>query len=537
MKTKIYLSLIIISLFLTYSCDKGYEEMNKDPLGFTTASDGSLFNNILSSLRLGGNEQFYINNEILYKQTQLAALTKEEWGNYTIGTEEIWSNYYLKLTLFRDLESKFEFWGDTSNAVNNMKAMLKIVLAYKTFKVTDLFGDMPFFEAGRGFEDLEFIRPKYDSQEEIYKFLLNELKWAAENIDVTATYEPYATFSNFDNLLFGDLEKWQKFANSLRLRYAMRMANKEPELAGEIIKDIIENDLPVLTGYSLTSSVLEDVSIWPYSVGWKNTGLNWSFREHDNLRMGTNIWSQMSKNDSASGSGIFDLRAYLFFETNNDSKWKAYPQIPSPDTPPSGGVPYAEHRDNNFSLKGADCIYSPFNFYLVRDEDNVPEILMTGSEVHFIKAEAYLREIGVAQSDMEAEIQYMEGVMASYDFWKKTMINSKLPTSGASFSDNITLPGLDVSTLINHVGFWNVTTEAEKLELIYSQRSIDCFRQVSEAFSVTRRTMMTKHEGPALDYFRLPYPPSEQEFNTANWTEQIGKMGGDNTNVKVWWMQ
>lgn len=512
--------------------------MNQDPHGFTTASDPSIFNNIVSSLRLGWNEQFYINNEILYKQTQMAALSKEEWGNYTIGTEEIWSNYYLKLTLFRDLETKFENMGDTSKAVDNMKAMLKIVFAYKTFKVTDLFGDIPFFEAGRGFEDLEYIRPKFTPQEDIYMFLLDELKWAAENIDLAATYEPYATFSTFDNLLFGDLEKWQKFANSLRLRYAMRMYNKEPDLAGDIIKDIIENDLPVLTGYNLTSPVLENVCIWPYSVGWKNTGVAWSFREHGNLRLGTNIWHQMSENDSTDGSGIFDLRAYLFFETNNDDTWRAYPQIPSPDTPPSGGIPYVSHRNNNFSIKGEDCIYSPFNYYLIADEDNVPEILMTGAEVHFIKAEAYLRGIGVVQDEIEAGNQYMSGVMASFDFWKDVMENSTLPNSGDSFSKNITLPtNLNVSTLINHVGLWNATTENEKLKLIYSQRSIDNFRQVWEAFSVTRRTMLTQREGADLDFFRLPYPPSEQIFNTVNWTEQIGKMGGDNTNVKVWWMQ
>jgi len=538
MKTKIYLSILIISIFLTSSCDKGYEEMNKNPLGFTTASDGSLFNNILSSLRLGWDEQFYINNEILYKQTQLASLTKEEWGNSTIGTEDLWSNYYLNLTLIRDLQTKFDNMGDTNKAVNNMNAMLKIVFAYKTFKLTDLFGDIPFSNAGRGFEDLEYVRPNYDSQKNIYQFLLNELKWAAENIDVDATYEPFATFSNFDNLLFGDLAKWQKFANSLRLRYAMRMSDQEPEMAAVIIKEIIENDLPVLTGYNLSSPVLDNVSIWPYSVSWKNEGVSWSFREHSNLRMGSNIWMQMSQNDSSDGSGIFDLRAYLFFETNNDSKWKAYPQIPSPDTPPSGGIPYADHRDNNFGHKGEDCIYSPFNYYLIRDKDNVPEILMTGAEVHFIKAEAYFRGIGVAPSETEASNQYMSGVMASYDLWKEIMLNSKLPSSGAGFTDNISLPtDLDQSKLINHVGFWNVTTETEKLKLIYSQRCIDNFRQVGEAFSVARRTMLTKREGPELDFFRLKYPPSEQINNTNNWSEQVGKMGGDNTNVKIWWMK
>jgi len=49
--------------------------------------------------------------------------------------------------------------------------------------------------------------------------------------------------------------------------------------------------------------------------------------------------------------------------------------------------------------------------------------------------------------------------------------------------------------------------------------------------------MLTKREGPELDFFRLKYPPSEQINNTNNWSEQVGKMGGDNTNVKIWWMK
>jgi len=168
----------------------------------------------------------------------------------------------------------------------------------------------------------------------------------------------------------------------------------------------------------------------------------------------------------------------------------------------------------------------------------VPEILMTGAEVHFIKAEAFLRGIGVAQSEMDASNEHMSGVMASFDLWKEIMLNSKLPSSGAGFTDNISLPtNLDQSKSINNVGFWNVTSEIEKLQLIYSQRSIDNFRQVWEAFSVERRTMLTKREGPALDYFRLQYPPSEQINNTKNWLEQVSKMGGDNNNVKIWWMQ
>ena len=110
MKKLHYISLSILTAFLilTVSCTKDFEDINTNPHGFTNASDGSLFNSILESLQPGWDEQFYIYNEIFYKQTQLAALTKEAWGNYTIGTEDIWSKYYKTLPEIRELEKRFD---------------------------------------------------------------------------------------------------------------------------------------------------------------------------------------------------------------------------------------------------------------------------------------------------------------------------------------------------------------------------------------------------------------------------------------------
>ncbi len=213
---------------VTISCTKDFEDINTNPHGFTTASDGSLFNSVIESLMPGWDEQFYIHNEILYKQTQQAVLTREAWGNFTIGTEDIWRNYYGVLPEIRELEKRFAAYDQTAQVVN-MQAMLKITLALKTFKVTDLFGDMPFSEAGYGFQNLEFLRPAYDSQRDIYIALLEDLQWADENIDESAALEePFITFRSFDLLFNGDMQRWRKLANSLRLRHAMRISAKEP---------------------------------------------------------------------------------------------------------------------------------------------------------------------------------------------------------------------------------------------------------------------------------------------------------------------
>jgi hypothetical protein len=528
-------------LVLTFSsCRKDFNEINTDPGSFTTASDGSLFNEVVSTLQLGWNEQFYINNEILYKQTQLAALTREGWGNFTLGTEEIWTNYYSALPEVRELEKRFATY-DTTPVINNMRAMLKILVALKTFKVTDLFGDIPFSQAGYGFQNLEYLRPKFDTQRDIYLTLLNNLKWADEHIDESATMtDPFLTFKGFDKLFGGNMMGWRKLGNSLRLRHAIRMADKEPQLAGEIVRDIIENNRPVLIGYDLAAPVLESVTLLPAVIGFKNVSVSWSFREHKNLRMGSNIWHLLSSSDSSDGRGIFDPRIYIFFETNNASKWRAYPQNPSPTTPSEGGIPYDSHRDQEgaFSIKGETCIYSPFNYFVIDDPYFMPIILFTGAEVHFLKAEALFRGIGVPMDKDAADNEYMNGINASVEWWLEVAGSLKLPLSGMKFPELISIPNnLNASSVMNKYGSWNAQTEEQKLEFIYTQWMLDAFRQPWEVYALTRRTGKTPREGAPMTHYRLPYPPSEVEFNGDNCAAAIARQGGDGVSVKVWWMK
>jgi hypothetical protein len=540
MKIKSKTTIVFLILALSFaSCKKDFEEINTDPSSFTTASDGSLFNEVISTLQLGWNEQFYINNEILYKQTQQAALTKEGWGNFTLGTEEIWSNYYGALPEIRELEKRFSKY-DSTPGVGNMKAMLKIMLALKTFKVTDLFGDIPFREAGYGFQNLEYLRPKFDKQRDIYLALLDDLKWADENIDESAPLvEPYKSFIGFDKLFNGDMMNWRKLANSLRLRHAMRMAEKEPIIAGQIIREIIENNRPLFVGYDYAAPALESACLWPAAIGFKNESVTWSFREHKNLRMGSNIWHLFSDHDSTSGSGIFDPRAYIFFETNNKSQWVPYPQIPDATTPSEGGIPYDSHRDQtgSYDIKGETCRYSPFNYFIIADVNYIPIILITGAEIHFIKAEAYFRGIGVGMNKDLADIEYMNGINSSVEWWMKVAENSKLPLSGMTFPEMISIPeDLTASSVLMRYGSWNAATEEEKLEFIYTQWMLDAFRQPWEAYALARRTGKTPREGSPISHFRLPYPPSEVEYNAANCAEAISRQGGDDFTNKIWWI-
>ncbi|MCB0705130.1 MAG: SusD/RagB family nutrient-binding outer membrane lipoprotein [Saprospiraceae bacterium] len=521
--------LLIFFLLGTISCEKGFEDINRNPFFPTQTDIGPLFNSVVESLKLGWNEQFYLHNETLYGVTQLAALTAETFQNITIGTEEVWSNYYSTLANIRELETRFDEYGGEQEALQNVRAMVKTILAYKTFRVTDFFGDMPFFDAGRGFQDIDLIKPAFDSQEEIYKFLLEDLKWVNDNINTlpfptTSTGADYVSFAGFDNLFKNDMLKWQKFANSLRLRYALRMVEVDPGFANPIIKEILEGDLPLIEEG-------EDVGLYPADLDWLNESVHWSFREHKKLRMGSTIWNQLSETDATDGSGIYDPRAYIFFETNNNGEWAAFPQVPDDDTPASGGIPYQIHRDINYSLKGLGNIYSPFNYYLIRDEDYIPELIMTAAEINFIKAEIYLRGLGVAVDEDLAKSEYTLGVVNSMVFWQSIFMNTPIWQNAPQV-----LTEGQLFAITNHPRI-NIFSATDKLENIYAQRWLDAFRQPWEAFALWRRTNATPREGDAPEFYRFSYPPSEAENNPDNWSEQVGTMGEDSPRVKVWWMK
>ncbi len=520
-----------LALFLLFSnCEKGFEDINKNPYSPTETSMEALFNKTIESLKLGWNEQFYVHNEKLYEATQLGALTSRAWLNTAIGIDEIWNNYYGALKNIREIERRFtafEAAGGSAEELKNVRAMLKTITAYKTFYMTDLFGDIPFFDAGRGIEDLKYLRPKYDAQELIYKTLLDDLKWAAENIEINpaataANGKTLYSFGNFDALFKSDMKKWQRFANSLRLRHAIRMAEKDPAAAGPIIADILANNLPILKKG-------EDILLRPRQLDWVKESTHWSFDEHKNLRMGSTIWAQLSPQNMADGSGIIDPRAHIFFETNNAQKWADYPNLPGPVPPIEGGEPYDKFRDVNFDAKGSANHFSPFQYYLIRDGNDVPEYLMTAAELYFLKAEAYFRGIGVAENKPQAQIEYSDGISASIAFWYSVAGGTAIWQPAPTVSQG------EIFGYINHPDI-NPFSGNFTLEKIYKQAWLDHFRQPWDAFALVRRTGKTPREGDALNYFRVTYPGSEANYNGENWSAQAAKMGGDRTDVKVWWM-
>ena len=520
--------IIVVALLLFSACDDGFEELNENPLAPTEVSYEAIFNEITNSLRLGWNRQLFLHNEVLYDVTELGVVTAKTFGNIDGGVEDVWGNYYSALKNARQLETVLNGLSTQDQELGDIiNAQLDILMAYKTFQMLDLFGDIPYSEAGRVFSEEAIERPVYDDDQIIYMSLLEALREASDFLisasGNTTTGNSYLRLGGYDALFNDDLNRWITFSNSMQLKYWVRIYDKEPGMVDEAINNLLTN------GYAFITEG-NDVLMMPSEQSWSNLGVNWSFREHNRLRLGSTMWNFLTEEGE-----IIDPRLEIFFETNNVDEWVPFPQIADSDTPQSGGAPYdKDTRDRAYDNKGEGNIYSSFNFYLVRDEQDIPEILMTAAEIKFIMAEVFLRGIGTAQDEFLAVFRYQEGMLASLNFWQELVQNSATWEN----KPNIYSTG-ELFQVTEHPKYRFELGDdvSNNLEKIYTQRWLDYFRQPWEAFSLMRRTDSLPREKPTNEFFRFQYPFSEQSFNFENWTAQTGKMGGDETNVKVWWME
>ncbi|MEO6962766.1 MAG: SusD/RagB family nutrient-binding outer membrane lipoprotein [Puia sp.] len=530
---QIFICLMFGGFFLN-SCTKNFQAINAthDKPSITTIAP--LMNSVIGSLFLGGQEQASVHNDYYYPVTQLAATTSISGYVLSNGVNDIWNNYYGQLQNLNAIQDKINATPD-KESMNNIQAVLFTLRAYKTFRVTDQFGDIPYFNAGKAYTGkVPNFRVGYDSQQLIYDSLLTDLTWAVKNINttggLTSAGNPYQSLGSFDTFFGSDMTKWLTFANSLRLRYAMQMVEKDPATATPIIQDALSGSAPLIDDGN-------DVCMWPASLGGYDLWVRWwaiSSGGAGFLRMSSTMWNMVSDNNT--DAGIFDPRAKLFVETNQAGNWA--PNIIGVSTG-DGVSGYPSGTDP--SLKN-NALYSLFNWYLIRDEWYIPELIMTAAEVHFLKAEAYLRGLGVGQNTVTAQTEYAAGISSSINFWYAVAAGTNNVSENWAAAAPPPPTAGDSTVLMNNAKVAFTASDADNLKKIYAQEWLSEFRQPWLAFNLWRRTGATPvdpNSNPTstnLSFYRLPYAQDEAVNNTENYNAQVTKIGGNNTNVKVWWM-
>jgi len=425
-----------------------------------------------------------------------------------------WDRYYDVVTQFRSLEQLYEGLEDGAKAEYRIFYLAAKVFFYdQTQQVVDLYGDIPFSEAGRvrQFGNLEAALPAYDNALDIYNSILDDLKLIADELATITVPTFYANlFKTKDYLNNGDIMLWRKYCNSLRLRMLLRasdvLANRTAEI-GAIFSDPAK--YPVITSNS------DDIML---DAGGPDLYATTSSR-NGGIRQAMETWGQ------------YDIAPYSYVKHMVDN---VDPRLPAMFDPNVNGEYLGLNQmldataQQNQLTEGLISRYDTSSF---TRNDLFPGMVISAAEVSFIKAEAIHR--GFASGN--AQEAYETGVRQSILFWYEVNSTGTYRAALPAPTDdeiNAYLAGSSVS--------WAANTN--KLKIIGEQKWLNTgLGQMTQTWSEMRRL-----DFPVLEFLpdnasisgqthpplRWLYPDSEKNLNGDNYAAVQSK---DNLNQKIFW--
>lgn len=488
--------LILLGIVVMFgSCDEGFEELNVNPTKPTQLEPATKLTFI--QLYTGGSSYvatlFYnvihmMQNVQHLNNTSYASFLYKE-GNTHQLFEEQFSNTVKNIV---DLEEQLK--ASTSPTAETDLAIARVQKVLIFSRLTDAYGDIPYSEAGKGF--IEGIRfPKYDKQSDIYQGMLETLERSAATLN-TGTPSSYGTA---DLLFAGDTQKWEKFANSLMLRLAMRMVNVDDAAAKTWAAKAIE-------GGVMTSNA--DIALTKYENSASDGGPNvnpltksFTSRAATQVKISKTLMDYMKDRN--------DPRVSVLFSTV-DGKTDFALQSGQDINDESRGNANSKPNINIFGGSGVVVYDAPLFF-------------QTYAEVEFMLAEAAERW-GLAGGDVQAH--YNAGVRAAMQYL--SLYGEGAEISNAQIDAYLTA---------------NPFKPAEALKMINEQYWIATFGNGLETFSNWKRSgypmlvpanvanLLTDGQIPR----RLPYPGSEKLNNPDMLAAAIEQQGGDGLLTRMWW--
>ncbi|KAA2241393.1 SusD/RagB family nutrient-binding outer membrane lipoprotein [Chitinophaga agrisoli] len=471
----IYTSGLALALIvLLGSCQKQLERINQNPNESNIVQpDYLLSNGIKANVDTYWGNDAAMEASLLYVQywSKIQYTDPDRYIPAAAGIQTIWSNFYAQG--IQDFTTLIQLGDSLPNP--NYKAVGLIMRSWLFQVVTDLYGNVPYKQAA---SIEKYLTPVYDKQEDIYTGLLAELKTAVSLIDVTGN--PIQG----DVLLDGSMLGWKKFANSLRLRIAIRIADRLPDAAKAVFTEIGADDS------QLISSNLENVQlIYGASPNQNPVGRN---RE--------------TRNDYRISKAIVDKLKAL-----NDPRLTIYAAFPK-DT----SVHLIIGVTNGLSTDSA----AHLGFDRTSDAGAVftataaPAVLFSYAELLFIKAEA-------------AQRGWLTGSAATY---YGQAITASLKQYGVT--DN------DVNAYLQQPAL--AYNAANFKQSIGDQKWLALFGDGLEAFAEWRRLdypQLTPAYAGVLNGampVRLTYPSTEQAVNRINYRDAVNVQGPDLLTTKVW---
>lgn len=539
MKKFLLYTFAVFSLMgLTTSCSD-FGDVNTDP---EHLNPGNMDYKLLFTqvqLQACGSDWDVWRNGVIYGSTMMQHTTSiaSRYGVFYTWSDDYnaayWNIYDGGRGIIRDVIDIMYNWDENSNGYQ----MCRIMKAFLFHRMTDLYGDVPYTEAGKGYwENIGY--PKYDTQESIYMDLLNELDDAQAKLDPSAQN----TLGAADIIYGGNATQWKRFANSLMLRLAMRLTKVAPDKAETYVKKAVDNGLFTNASDNAmvdhTGGLVSDDSSEPYGKIYTESEPEKFFISEYFLNMlnTTNdprirfiaTVCETPGNKWSSGTGSFD------FGDNDPTKQKGMPigyDLAGGDWDISK---WANYNDATMGDGKYKSYFSVVNRKTYANPES-PTMFVTYAENQLLLAEAAHR----GWITGNAEDYYKAGVKAAmeqFSFYSAAKKDYETYMTPAVIDQYLTE---------------NPFNESKALEQINTQYYIATFCDEYETFANWRRSgypeLKSIYEAPysrpsypnrVSDQIprRFTYPTKEVSDNKDNYLEAVKRLSdGDKMTSRVWW--
>jgi len=476
------LILLLSGLALFTSCKK-FLDVNNTPNNPTTVPAATILPNTLIALGFANSNDLNRATSALVQHIAGVANQTAAYDVYALdGAFDNQWNFEIYNGAINNLQILIDQYSSTSPAYSGVA---KLEMAYAFSMATDLWGDVPYSQAGQG---LKFESPRFDKVQDIYQgnsasgivSLFDLVKSGLADLDKPTVFKPSAK----DDIVYaGDLTKWKRMGNTLLLKFAIMLTNANPALAKSTIQDVI-------TGNNFINANNLDFEV-PFgsAVGNQNPiySFNYVNRPGDQMLSTRLLNLVKSLNDTVRLSKFFTKPTGIFTSFDNGS---------------TAAPPGTTSR-------------SQYGAYLIGTTGNAPIRLLTNFQVNFILAEAAL----VLGTPGDANTLYQAGITASMQ--KVGMTPAEIANYFTTNPTVVTLTG----------------TPDQQLQQIITQKYIAWIGNGIEAFNDYRRTGYPQltlvnnaaGDNPNVIPTRLPYTPAELSRNP-NAPNPRPK-----TDVKLWW--
>lgn len=473
-KIKILLVLTVFLSLVTISCDD-FGDINTDPNNSTVVPAHLLLGNIIRvnqnsiyGMQQGGDMGMCWAQHVSKVQYN----DEERYIPRRGAIDVVWDNLYTGV--IADAKAMYSLAKNEGNT--NLMA-ISLILQANAFQIlTDLYGPVGFSEANQKGN----IKPKYDSQEQVYDGLIAMLS-EAQTLFTSGTGTVVASS---DLLYGGDIQKWSRFCNSLKFKALMRITKKRNVSA--LLQNLVNTNN--LMSNNSDSAQLIYKAAQPDANPIYETVV---FSSRPEYKLSSVLVSKM--------------------QSTNDTRLTKYGQ-PTPANIYVGNVPGVENPTNFNGFSSLGTLYlSP----------TLPGVILSNSQLQFLLAEA--ANEGYITGGLAAALSYYnKGIEASFEF-------NGIQSSAAAFYSqaNITF-----------------TNQSDARVKIGEQNWTALFGQGFEAWTEWRRTgypalspVVNAAPGVPTIPSRLFYQQFESSLNNANYTAAVSTLsGGDKLTSKVWWM-